>query len=278
MKEQEQKQWQGALVSSALLHIVLILIFLFGLPSVFQPPKLEDPIVFEVLTVKDLVNIKNASKTPQEIKELSKTSREVKKSQIKAAPKEQPAKDTKTTKAVTKKQTPKKQPKREQKKKQTSAPKVVPQKNDDVIDSILKNLEKESEGTNAKTSVRNNVAQQKADKYSKSSSYNEANPLSITEELLIKGQIQKHWHELGAPNIEGIHIIFHVIMEKNGIITDVIVKKKICPHGTETACNIVADSALRSVRKASPLEGLAADRYDVWREFDLDFDASLFAE
>ena len=278
MKEQEQKQWQRALVLSALLHIVLILIFLFGLPSVFRSPKLEDPIVFEVLTVKDVANIKNASKSPQKTKELSKTSREVKKSQIKSTPKDKQAKDTKTTKAATKKQSTKKQPKPEQKKKQTSSPKIAPQKNDDVIDSILKNLEKESEGTNAKTSLRNNVAQQKADKYSKSSSHNEDKPLSITEELLIKGQIQKHWHELGAPNIEGIHIIFHVIMEKNGIITDVIAKKKICPHGTETACNIIADSALRSVRKASPLEGLAADRYDIWKEFDLDFDASLFAE
>lgn len=280
MKDQEQKIWQSSLALSAFLHIVLILFFIFGMPSLFKSPKQDDPIVFEVLTVKDIANIKNASKSPPKKDELDKKSRKVEKSQIKSAPKPTPKKEVKEEKPTPKKeaiQPKKKQTPKPQKKQAAPPPKVTPPKSDDPMDSILKNLEQESKGTNAKTNVRSKVSQEAHDKYSKSSNYREDMPLSITEKLLIKNQIQKHWHELGTPNIQGMHIIFHVLVEKNGIITDVTIKDTICPT-EQSVCSMVADSALRAIRKASPLEGLPPQNYEAWKDFELDFDPSLFSE
>ena len=250
------------------------------MPSFFKSPKQNDPIIFEVLTVKDVANIKNASKSPQKKEETDKKSRKVEKTQIKSAPKPTPKTEIKEEKPEPKKeaiQPKKKQAPKPKKKQAAPLPKVTPPKSDDPMDSILKNLEQESKGTNAKTNVRSKVSQEIGDKYSKSSNYREDMPLSITEKLLIKNQIQKHWHELGTPNIQGMHIIFHVLVEKNGIITDVTIKDTICPT-EQSVCSMVADSALRAIKKASPLEGLPPQNHEAWKNFELDFDPSLFSE
>jgi len=58
MKEQEDKKFQRAIIVSAILHLVLVGIFFFGFPSVFEKlPEEQDVMTFEILPTSELSNV-----------------------------------------------------------------------------------------------------------------------------------------------------------------------------------------------------------------------------
>ncbi|MDG1436568.1 MAG: hypothetical protein P8P83_02130 [Rickettsiaceae bacterium] len=269
MKQQTDKKWLNAIFISSFLHLILIGVFLFGMPSFFQKSPPEQTIItFEVLPFKDIPNVKTESKVSTKEKKAEK-SKEVKKSLPK--PKEQVKKETpkppnKKNKAPSKTKTPPKQEKK----------KPAPKPKEDPMDALLNQLEKESQGNDLKTPTTSNSEQKASDKFARGTNYDEDSPLSITEKLAIQNQIHKHWRApAGANNLEEIRIIIHIFLEKNGVIKDITVKDRICPGLSDVACKLVEDSAVRALKKASPLEGFILSRYDIWKEFTLEFDPSF---
>lgn len=276
MKYQPDRKWFNAVFISSFLHLILMGVFLFGIPSFFDALPAEPTILtFEVLPFKDIANVKTESKVAKEEKKAEK-SKKVKKSQPKAEPK---TKTVKATKKKTKKEVPKKTKKKKSapaKAKKTPAKKPAPKAMEDPMDALLNQLEKESEGDDLKTPSTSNEAQKASDKTAQGINYDEDSPLSITEKLAIQNQMRKHWRApAGANNLEEIRIFIHISLEKSGKIKDIIVKDRICPGLSDITCNLVEESAIRALKKASPIEGFILARYDIWKEFTLEFDPSF---
>jgi hypothetical protein len=96
--------------------------------------------------------------------------------------------------------------------------------------------------------------------------------LSISEQNLIKLQIQKHWNiPLSAQNIEKVGVTIHIELEKDGTVTSVKIIEKICPNIAMSICQTLANSAERAVRQASPIKNLLPENYSRWKEFNLTF-------
>jgi outer membrane biosynthesis protein TonB len=307
MKEQEDKKFQRALIVSAILHLILLGVFFLGFPSVFEKlPEEQDVMTFEILPTSELSNVKNenivAKKAiePEKSKEVKKSATakkqdptpveakpEEKKEPIKEEekpkdpeklPEKQPIKKEEPEKKPEPKIEPKTEPKKEPKKetpKPTAKPKVAP-KEEDNIDSILKNLEDESVGTDSKILKKSNAEQLEGTKKTRGMEYNEDSPLSITEKSLVKSQIEKNWRPpIGNQNLRDVRVMLHMALETDGTINNVTVIKIICPPNSEALCKLTAESAVRAVKQASPIENLPVDRYDVWKEFNLLFDPSF---
>ena len=80
MKEPEDKKFQRAIIVSAILHLVLLGVFFFGFPSVFEKlPEEQDVMTFEILPTSELSNVKNENIVAKKAIEPEK-SKEVKKS------------------------------------------------------------------------------------------------------------------------------------------------------------------------------------------------------
>jgi outer membrane biosynthesis protein TonB len=279
MKNQEQTQFQGALILSTLLHLFIVGLFYFGLPFVFeQLPEEKEVMTFEVVSISEITNIKTENQSKQEEK-IAKKSKQVK--SAKPTPKE---KTPPTKKPVKKEETKKKKEvvpvkKKEKPKKTPPKKKEIQKVVEDPMDSILKNLEKESKGADAKTPTKSHEAQKQGIKTSRGAEYDEESPLSITEKLLVKGQIEKNWRPpVGSESLAEVRVLLHMTLEKNGEIKTVTVKNIICPSNSNTTCKLTAESVIRAVRKSSPIENLPPERYNTLRTFDLIFDPSLIAQ
>jgi flagellar biosynthesis GTPase FlhF len=281
------------LACSIALHLLVIYFFLVGLPSFFNKLPEEQIITFEMLQVSTVANVPNQTKKDEkpieneEAKKVQQTKTEpIEEQKItdKAEkPKEKEAPVQKEAINIKKKEEPeiKKEP---EKKIEDTKPKVL-EKDDKKpkdkkkkpvntdLDSLLKNLEAASEGTNAKLNKRKS-AQGNTDKESKGP-FNEDLPLSITEIALIKGQIEKHWNiPVGAENIDQAKIILYIAFHEDGSVKQVQIKDKACPSLSPSICQALADSAVRAVWQASPIENLSKERYSSWKEFNLGFDPS----
>ena len=297
MRNHERKKWQGAISLSTLLHLVLIGVFLFGFPTMFeQLPEEQNVLTFEILPISEIANVKNENKTevkesenkksklveqtksetkpPVKTPELPKEP-EIKESKPEEAPKPEPIKE-KIEKPVPetpikKEPAPEKKPvsKVEPKKK----PKVTPKKEEDSIDSILKNLEDASEGTE-KQGAKSSLGSQ-GKQHSRGDNYDKNSPLAITERLLIRGQIQKHWRPpVGSVNLKSIKVPLRILLNKDGSVKDVFVENIVCPINSGNTCKLAEESALRAVWQASPIEKLLPKNYDNWKEIKILFDPS----
>ncbi|MBN8522703.1 MAG: cell envelope integrity protein TolA [Rickettsiales bacterium] len=162
----------------------------------------------------------------------------------------------------------KKEVKQPQPKKEETT-KKAPKKQEDVIDSLLANLEKESEGTERRSPNRTPPSPPNEGKFAKGNNADEESPLSITEEMLIKQQIIKHWDK--PAGIDGIEVIFHVKLDIEGNVTIIQVSGL---TGDKQLQVLVEETGRRAVKKASPIKNLRPERYNVWKEFKLRFDPS----
>lgn len=162
----------------------------------------------------------------------------------------------------------KKEVKQPQPKKEETT-KKAPKKQEDVIDSLLANLEKESEGTERRSPNRTPPSPPNEGKFAKGNNADEESTLSITEEMLIKQQIIKHWDK--PAGIEGIEVIFHVKLDIEGNVTIIQVSGL---TGDKQLQVLVEETGRRAVKKASPIKSLRPERYNVWKEFKLRFDPS----
>lgn len=272
---------------SIALHLLAIYIFLFGLPpfSKNSMQDIEDVITFEMLPVAAISNL------PTKQKQLEKAVEQEQAKNVKQS-KPEPAKEVQEEpkpKEIEKKEEPKpdaedivkekeptKKPESEKKKKEEAKEpkkkepkKKLPTNND--LDSLLKNLEQSSQGADAKSNKRALSQENNVTKESKGP-FNAMLALSISEQNLIKQQIQRNWNiPLAVQNIDEVAVTLHIELNKDGTVTGAKIVDKICPNIPASVCQALANSAERAVWQASPIQNLIPENYNKWKEFNLNF-------
>lgn len=286
------------LLVSVAAHILFAGLFFF-VPSLFSR-KLPEEQVFaiEMLPISDQSNIKTQKKQTEKAVE-SEDSKKVTKSKSEDKNVEAPKPSEQKPEEVKKEPTPEKEitpeikdkkddkpkePKKIDKKEEKQEKKPVekdikkPQKKKEKkeveLDSLLKTLEKASEGKNNK-SKQHNRSPQTDDQTDAQGPFDNLSPLSISEFHAIRQQIEQHWNiPVGAQNSENIKIILYIRLKNDGTVEHVELVSKHCPSGSATLCEAAADGALRAVWLASPLKNLTQERYDSWKELNIEFDPS----
>lgn len=272
---------------SIALHLLAIYIFLFDLPHFSKnfTEDIEDVITFEMLTVATISNIPTEQK--QQEKEIenqqAKNVKQLKPEPAKELPEESKPKEVEKkeipkldAEAIVKEKEPIKKQELEKKKKDDvkEPKKKEPKKKlptDSDLDSLLKNLEQSSKGADAKSNKRALLQQNNVAKDSKGS-YNAVLALSISEQNLIKHQIQRNWHiPLAVQNIDEVAVTLRIELDKDGTVTGAKIVDKICPNIPASVCQALANSAERAVWQASPIKNLIPQNYNKWREFNLSF-------
>ncbi len=276
-----KNNFEGSLILSTVLHIVIIGFFMFGAPSFFRPmPKEQSVMTFEVVPISEIDNIQTTQKAEEleeeeeeeEFKEVKTTAEPKPKEEAKTEDEEKPeVKENDEPKEII--------PEKENKKKQEKKPepKTPPVEEVDPIDSILKNIEKESKGTNKEAHKKTRKSKKPNRRRAMGGEYDKNSPLSITEKTLIRGQIQRHWRKpVGVKNLSQIRVYLSMEVAKDGRIKDVWVTDTKCPPNSGSACKIAERSILRAAKKASPLQNLPPARYDTWKELTIELAPSQF--
>ncbi|MES2215087.1 MAG: energy transducer TonB [Pseudomonadota bacterium] len=294
MNKKSQDNLFLALAVSIASHLAILALFAFGLPAISKKLPEEQVIAIEMLPVTEVSNIKTqkvqqekaleeekakeikkskeVEKEPEKKKELAKEKEPEKEKPKPEEVKPEPSKDVVKIKDKEKKPEPKKEPpKKEPPKKEAPKKKKNP---DTDLDSLLKTLEKASEGSEAKSNKRTLSEKTDATKEAKGQ-FNEEMPLSISEYNLLRQQVERHWNvPAGAQNAGEIKITIYISLKPDGAVDKAELKDKQCGAAGATLCEAAADGALRAVWLASPFQNLSADRYDSWKEFNIEFDPS----
>ena len=94
--------------------------------------------------------------------------------------------------------------------------------------------------------------------------------LSKDEKILIMSQIDDNWKKV-IGDLDNIKVKINLELETDGTVTKADITSITCPPGAEQTCQLVAESAKRAVKNASPIKNLQPDRYNLWKKFNIDF-------
>ncbi len=279
-------QHKTSLYYSAGMHFALLVFAIFGLPSLFEVKKEPEPMVvtIEPLPVGKISNVKPSQKNPAPKKDplekpkpptpkkTAPTKSEVEpeeklEEKIKIPDKKEPLPKLTEKKPEEKKPQPK--PKQEKPKEK---PKPKKPKADD-LDAVLKDL-KESDTPEDDKKPEDKPEDSASDSTSKSDKYDETQPLSLSEVDAIRGQFVRCWRmPAGSKNDFDLSVHIHVTVAADGTVeTAEIADSDKSRYGRDGAFRAAADSALRAVHKCSPLKNLTTDKYDTWKDMELNFD------
>lgn len=274
-------------IFSAILHIGLVLVILFGLPSFFHKTYPElNVVTVEVLPVSKLTNVPTAAPKPPKKQEPKKV--------LSATPPKkalpEPNRDSKP--AITPPEPQKKPkpvaapepvkaepvplPKPEEK------PKPQPKKEEpkpeekDYFASAMKTVEDFEAVPSPNEEKKEDFTQ--VEDYLDSISevpFKPGVPLSLSEKDAIRQQIMRNWSVLsGARDAENMVVTLHISLAQDGSVTSVGIVNK-TRYASDAVFRAMVDSAVRAVHKSSPLKNLPEDKYDVkdgWSELELNFD------
>jgi outer membrane biosynthesis protein TonB len=277
---------------SIILHATLLLLFFFSPSWLSRKFPEEQIIALEILPVTDKTNIKTQKSqkekaiTSEDSKKVNKTKQETQEPQ-KEVEKAQEAKKPehkeitkdkiKPTKDTTKIPDKENKPIEKKKEEKNKLQKKQKNKEEAELESLLKTLEKASEGKNDKSKNQSRSEQTDAEKESKGP-FDVESPISISEYQAIKQQIEKHWSvPTGGRDTKDIRVTLYIKLKPDGSVEQVRLTDSKCPIGSSALCQAVADTALRAVWLASPIQNLSQSRYDSWREFYIECDPSEIA-
>jgi outer membrane biosynthesis protein TonB len=289
---------------STILHIILITIIYLGLPDIKNKDIQDITISIDLLDIGQITNIKS-QKQQDETKEKDNklSNRDVPKSsqkqenkiqddELKDKPKEKedkiltkntPSNDNKEKVNVNVNEKPKEQLKEKEETKKLENKQIENKKTDkknnedkknqsNELDSMLKTLEEYKEkNTDEKVKSQKTSSEQKQS--ASSGKYNENLPLSISEKDNIGNQIYKSWYfQAGTKDSKDMFVVLKILIDIGGNVTDIEIIDIAKYNKGSNYYKIFVDSAIRAVKKASPFTNLSADRYNAWRELELNFD------
>lgn len=260
-----------SLGASALLHGLLVLLVVFGLPHVLKPEDiLYQPQVISVdLKIAPVANAPTRTPTPPK----KPTPQPPK---PKPAPKVEPEPVKKPEPPKPEKPKPKPAPEKpkpkpaEDKPKDKPKPKEEPVKDEPSFDDILKSVEKptpkdepqEAEAEKGKTSI-SDVP------------YDPSQPASQTVVDSIRNQIMKCWNYQGGAK-EQANLVAHIrviFREDGSIITTELPPDDVRRMKSDPAFSALVYSAQSAMRnpKCVPLKGLPREEYKSWSKMELVF-------
>lgn len=271
---------------SAAMHAVICLLLIFGLPHLFEPEIIPEPMVIavDVMNIRDVTNLPPMptpkKKKPEKIEPPKPPKAEppkkpvekelVKNEPPKVAPPEPPKEKPKPPEPVVKKEEPKKEkPKPEEKKKEEK-------KEEPTLEDILKNISDQPKKTETKP-----AESQPSELESKSMTdkpFDPAMQVSATVQDAIRGQISRCWNFMGGmKDQDKMRATLRVQFSEDGGVVDVRLHgSQAGEYNSNTSFRALVDSAMRAVRNPSctPLKGLPKEQFRGWEYVDLSFDPS----
>ena len=271
---------------SLILHGILLLFIIFGLPNLFK--KEPEPVTMVTVELVPISSITNVPKAEEPAKPKEEPKKEEPKFEKKAPPpppppppkeepkpeppKPQPPAPEKTEPAPEAKAKPVPKPKTAPPKKPIEKPKKKEEKLD--FDSVLKTVEKIE-----KKLPKQEKKQPKEDddsataKAKTTSQFDATKNLSISERDAIIQQISQCWSiSAGAKDAQDLSVMLHLSLEKDGTVRNVKIVDTLRYAGADSFYRAAADSAVRAVLKCSPLKNLPKEKYDTWKEIEMNFD------
>lgn len=274
-----------SLGSSALLHVLLVLLIVFGLPHVKPEDILYQPQVISVdLQIAPVANA--PTRRPEPPKKPTPTP--PKPEPAKPAPKkEEPKKEEPKPKPPEPKPTPKPEPekpkpkepekkpepKKEPPKKEEKPKKEEPKEKEPTLDDILKGMAKEAPKQEPKTEQ---APAEKGADITSDVPYDPNMPLSQTVRDSIRNQLMKCWnYQGGAKDQHNLAAHMQVVFREDGSILDAKLRPAdAMRYNSDPAFRSLVDSARRATKNKDcvPLKGLPRDSYPSWSKVELVFD------
>lgn len=250
-----------ALRLSLLMHFVVIMLMVLGLPSLTRTVNNDSTIVAQVVPISALTNI--AVKKPKESK--------VEKDEVKKKPEAKPE-PKKEEKPKTNEEKPKVKPAEvkvpNDKSPAKSSKKENSKQKEEAFDKMIqKTLEKEK-------SKQEKVKElDKALEGFTNKPFNDSMPMSMSEIDYIKSTISQHWNtsSFSGASQAAMQVTLSITLDAEANVVNVVAKNK--GNGSNYYQAFV-NSCIRAVRSASPLKLLPLEKYHTWKEIELSFDSS----
>lgn len=267
------RERQKGLGFSVAFHLLLLLLLIFGLPSLLknEPPPEPVSITVELLPMSNVSNVK-----PTDGAQAEKPKPEEPK---KEAEQKKPAPPVKTAEATPPPPKPepaivpkpaeikKPEPKKEEKKEPTKKPK------EEDLDAILKAVKDtaQKEKTDKKPDDKKDTA---TTNKAISNHYDASLPMSMSEKDAIMSQLAHCWSPpAGAKNAKDLVVVVNAEFSADGsYIKSEIAAESRSRYASDSFFRSAADAALRAVRQCSPLKNLPPEKYENWKTMDLYFD------
>lgn len=276
---------------SILLHTSVFLLLLINFSYCHRKTPPETIIAVDILPISNITNVENKqNKTkreetekpkqdthqpiqkPVEEKQITKEKPEAKQNpepepirEVKPEPKKESKPEAKKENKIDKKQETKNKPVAKpspEKKKDKKKSKPKPKLNE--YDTLMNNLLAENPSSEDEEFF---------EKQSKGPS-NPGQKLSLSLRDSIKKQIERCWSPpAGNKDAGKLQILLEISFDKDGTVANAEVVNSGL-YQSDEMYKVAADAALRAVYKCSPLEGLPADQYKLWRHIEFNFDPS----
>lgn len=281
--------------ASVIMHVIMFFVIYFGLPNFRSKNITEDQVVtVDILPVSELTNVKPKNAKPKsEPKKEVTAAAEPKKSlpdparkpeikeaeleplpkpKIEEKPKEKPVKLEPKPKEIVKPVEQKKpEPKKEEKKKEE-----VPE---DAFAAVLKSVEemKVEDKKNDSKDVDFSEVEDFLSNTANEQQYKPGLPLTVSEKDAIRQQVMRNWTVLsGGKDAKDMAVMLDLKLAPDGAVTDIKIRDMM-RYNSDSFFRAMADSAIRAVKKSSPIKNLPPEKYDVkdgWREMEMNFDPS----
>jgi len=166
----------------------------------------------------------------------------------------------------------KKEPKKIFKKEPKKIIKKEP-KNKERFDDLLKNLASEDlEDETKKSSIDNKIKELSNTVLLEKTSEVKKEEFSLIQKIIYNA-IDSEWKRPpGIKIVKNLNIKLIIKLDSDGNVIKVVLHKQTqADILNNSTLQPYLDSALRAVKKASPIEGLRKDRYSIWREIVINF-------
>lgn len=284
------RERKKGLAYSVALHILLLLLMIFGLPSLLKNDPLPEPaaITVEILPISKISNVKPSDSEeaekpkPEEPKEdeAKKPSPPVKTPDPTPSPPEPvtpptpipPPPQPESIKKPEKPPEPIKKPDPPKPPEPVKKPKK-PKEYD--LTAILKSVR--DDAAKEKTTDKKEPPKEKTSPTPKaiSSRFDPSQQMSISEKDAIMGQLAKCWNPpAGAKNAHELVVVIDAEFNQDGgYIRADIASESRSRYNSDSFYRAAADAALRAVRQCgNPLKNLDPAKYDTWKSMELHFD------
>ncbi len=273
------RERKKGVIYSATLHTLVFLFALFGLPALFPPKPLDEPMAYtvEILPTAAVSNVRPSQEAP------AKEEDKQKKPEPKQGPPKPEAEKAKTEPKPAppvKSESPPPPPKQEEKKKEEEKkkpqekPKEEKKKEKpkpDELDAILKSLEQpKAEESAPQDTAKDEKASSKSK--SRSTNFNPNSPEALSIRDSISNQVYKCWNvPAGALNADKLVILVRVQYGEDGAARTVELAPESKAKLSDPFYRAAADSAMRAVRQCSPLKDMPKDGYHIWQDVEINF-------
>ena len=260
-------QWveSRSLSFSMMLHLMAIVIAAFGLPALM--PEKPDPMpmvmTVELLPIGEISNVKPSDKRISEEKKAPtpKTPKPVQPTAIEK-PKEIVAEEKKPHETIEKAEPlPGEKPK----------PKDEAKPKQDDFQALLNKLKEEAKTDKSKDAK--DTTNTPENKTKSDAPYDDSLPLSISEKDMIRSQFIPCWTmPAGAKDAHTLAARVKVKLQADGtVIEAVLAPDQSGRYGSDPFFSAAAGSAIRAVYKCSPLKNLPPEKYNSWKDMEINF-------